>query len=172
MTPPEKGRPKNPWEFGTRCAGGCNLDLTRLPLESVRVDPNGEHWCLDCYGKRFPKDSTKVESSTSVLREALAVVYGDRQQSYGTPAENHERTAELWTAYIRSHGAPSWKFSARDVCMFNILQKISRDHHAPKRDNLVDIAGYAENAHLCAEPPTGKAKAAMADWPASRLPLK
>lgn len=31
--------------------------------------------------------------------------------------------------------------------MLNILQKISRDANAPHGDNLVDIAGFAENAH-------------------------
>lgn len=36
--------------------------------------------------------------------------------------------------------------------MLNILQKISRDQHAPKLDNLVDIAGYAENAFLIEHP--------------------
>lgn len=83
----------------------------------------------------------------SILAEALKIVYGDRRASYGTPAENHSRTAALWSAYL---GVP---ISPREVCLLNVLQKIGRDAHAPGRDNLVDIAGYAENAHLCEPPP-------------------
>lgn len=85
----------------------------------------------------------------SILAEATKIVYGDRRAAYGTPAENHGRTAALWSAYL---GVP---INARQVCMLNVLQKIGRDAHAPGRDNLVDIAGYAENAHLCEPlPPT------------------
>lgn len=80
----------------------------------------------------------------SPLSEATAIVYAGRQH-YGTPRENHERTAALWSAYL---GVP---ITARQVCICNVLQKVSRDAHQPGRDNLVDIAGYAENAHLCGE---------------------
>lgn len=81
----------------------------------------------------------------SILAEAEAIVHGSRQADYGTPLANHSRTAALWSAYL---GIP---VTARQVCMLNILQKVSRDVHHSKRDNLVDIAGYAENANLCEE---------------------
>lgn len=81
----------------------------------------------------------------SVCQEAHSIVHGPRRQAYGTPAENHERTAHLWSTYL---GVP---ITARQVCILNVLQKVSRDVHAPKRDNLVDIAGYAENADLVGE---------------------
>lgn len=81
----------------------------------------------------------------SVCQEAHGIVHGARRQDYGTPAENHERTARLWATYL---GVP---ITARQVCILNVLQKVSRDVHAPKRDNLVDIAGYAENADLVGE---------------------
>lgn len=78
----------------------------------------------------------------TVLAEAARVVDGPRRDDYGTPSENHGRTAAMWSAYL---GVP---ITARQVCMLNILQKISRDAHAAKRDNLVDIAGYVRNAEL------------------------
>jgi len=77
-------------------------------------------------------------ASKSVLLEAHAIVYGARQDRYGTPSDNHARTAALWSAYL---GCP---ITARQVCVLNILQKVSRDAHTPGRDNAVDIAGYAE----------------------------
>jgi hypothetical protein len=79
-----------------------------------------------------------VNPQRSILAEAAEIVDGDRQQHYGPPGENHGRTAALWTAYL---GTP---VSAADVCALNILQKLSRERHAAKRDNLVDVAGYAE----------------------------
>ena len=79
----------------------------------------------------------------SILAEAEAIVHGSRQADYGTPLANHSRTAALWSAYL---GIP---VTARQVCMLNILQKVSRDAYRSKRDSLVDIAGYAENANLC-----------------------
>ena len=82
-------------------------------------------------------------SQPSVLEEAANIVQNDRRKNYGEPAVNHKRTAELWSAYLGFEIAP------RQVCMMNILQKISRDRHRETHDNLVDIAGYAENAHLC-----------------------
>lgn len=82
------------------------------------------------------------EPTPSILTEAYDVVHGPRRESYGTPAENHGRTAALWSAYL---GVP---ITARQVCMLNMLQKVSRDAHRPGHDNLVDIAGYAENAFL------------------------
>lgn len=79
-------------------------------------------------------------SPGSILFDAEMAVNGSRQADYGTPAENHGRTAALWSAYL------GVKVTARDVCMLNILQKVSRERHCAKRDNLVDIAGYSENA--------------------------
>ena len=82
------------------------------------------------------------QNRKTVALEAYDLVHGARQDAYGTPQDNHGRTAALWGAYL---GHP---ITARQVCMLNILQKISRDTHAPKRDNLVDIAGYAECVEL------------------------
>jgi hypothetical protein len=83
------------------------------------------------------------QQKKSILEEAAELVRGPRAAAYGTPAENHGRTAALWSAYLGT------AISARDVCMLNVLQKLSRDRHSPGRDNLVDVAGYAENADRC-----------------------
>lgn len=84
----------------------------------------------------------KPGEARSILAEAAAVVHGDRRKDYGTPLENHTRTAKLWSAYL------GVDVTAEDVCMLNALQKISRQKHAPKRDNLVDLAGYAANVEI------------------------
>lgn len=86
--------------------------------------------------------SPSPDRPPTVLDEAAAVVDGPRRADYGTPSENHGRTAALWSAYL---GIP---ITARQVCMLNVLQKISRDARAAKRDNLVDIAGYVRNVEM------------------------
>lgn len=83
--------------------------------------------------------------SSVVLDKAKTIVYGARQKNYGTPEENHGRTAALWSAYLGIEITP------RQVCALNILQKISRDVNRPVPDNPVDIAGYAENMGILAE---------------------
>lgn len=94
----------------------------------------------------------QVQPRLNVLAEAARVVSGDRQHSYGHPRENHGCTAAMWTAYLtRKYGADQHALDARDVCMLNALQKISRDANRPKRDNLIDVAGYMRNAEMIDE---------------------
>lgn len=96
---------------------------------------------------RVPAESIKPIAATpsvieTILQEAQRIVDGPRREHYGEPKANHGRTAALWSAFL---GVP---ISMRQVCVLNILQKISRDAHSPQRDNLTDIAGYARNAEL------------------------
>lgn len=74
-----------------------------------------------------------------VLREAESIICGARQNAYGTPFENHSRTAAFWSLYL---GIP---ISPRQVCLLNVLQKISRDMNSSKPDNILDIIGFAAN---------------------------
>lgn len=67
-----------------------------------------------------------------------------RRDAYGTPDENHRRTATMWSAYLHARGNPR-ALSPEDVCWLNILQKVSRDIHSPQPDNLVDAHGYLNN---------------------------
>ena len=84
----------------------------------------------------------------TILDEAATVTEGDRNTFYGDPSVNHECTALMWSAYLSRLHTEEVVVKARDVCMMNILQKVSRDANMPKRDNLVDIAGYARNAEM------------------------
>lgn len=111
--------------------------------------------CFACAEKRRGAPA----NPDSVLTEAEAIVHGARRQQYGTPMENHTRTAEMWSAYL---GVP---ISAQDVCMLNVLQKVSRARCSVTRDTLVDIAGYAENARQCVKSPTSETPAAGAAQP-------
>lgn len=78
-----------------------------------------------------------------VLEEALRLTSGDRQASYGPPDQDFQRTAAMWSAI------KGVKFEAREVAMFMIALKLSRETHQRKRDNWVDIAGYARCGSKC-----------------------
>lgn len=83
-----------------------------------------------------------AERHESVLLEAQGLVHGARQRDYGHPAEDFSRTADLVnTLLAKKLDAP---LDAADVAAFLVCVKLSRQVNAPKRDNLVDLAGYAE----------------------------
>lgn len=74
----------------------------------------------------------------SVLLEAEAVVHGSRAADYGSPSVGFAKTAALWSAYL------GVTISAKDCAAMFLLNKLSREKFRHKRDNLVDIPGYAE----------------------------
>jgi hypothetical protein len=78
----------------------------------------------------------------SVLTEAEGLVHGDRNASYGHPLTDYSRTAGMVNAML-AHKLKE-PLTAEDLGMVMCCVKLSRQQNAPKRDNLVDLAGYAE----------------------------
>lgn len=83
----------------------------------------------------------------SILDEAQGIIWGDREKTYGEPDVNLKRIATLWNAFLVSrykHGytGEPYEITSEDVCWMMVLLKASRQMNAPKRDNLVDAAGY------------------------------
>lgn len=96
----------------------------------------------------------------SILNEAHQLVHGERGAHYGPPHEDFGRTAVMVSALLeRKLKEP---LDARDVALFMICIKLSRESYYPKRDNRVDIAGYAETLNMveaaCAAPTAGSEK--------------
>lgn len=81
---------------------------------------------------------------TSILEEAMEATSGDRRRDYGSAKENHESIATLWNAYLAIRKEPLGLISASDAAAMMILLKLARHSNSPKRDNYVDIAGYAK----------------------------
>lgn len=77
-----------------------------------------------------------------VLEEAGRLTRTERQNQYGPPEQDFARTAAMWSAL------KGIEFSAQDVALFMICLKLSRQTHQKKRDNWVDIAGYARCGSL------------------------
>lgn len=87
----------------------------------------------------MPYDTPRGE----LLDEASALIHGDRNKTYGSPVENFENTAALWTVQLRNKLKPGEKIEAAEVALLMIHLKLARTINQPKRDNFLDIAGYA-----------------------------
>lgn len=85
----------------------------------------------------------------SILAEAERLTEGDRQNSYGNPLDDYSRTAGM----INSAFAHKLKepLTPEDIMLCMIMVKISRECHEHKRDNVVDIAGYANCIDMAIE---------------------
>ena len=78
-----------------------------------------------------------------ILREAERIIYGAREDEYGSQAVNLQATADLWSAYLeRQLNAPIKPY---DVALMMVLLKVSRAKNGGQTsmDHFVDIAGYA-----------------------------
>jgi hypothetical protein len=87
----------------------------------------------------------------NVLQEADKLVNGLRDESYGLPHVNWGDTAEMMTAYLHARRLLPREVSldAHDGCMLMVCVKLAREGNKRSRDNLVDIAGYANVAERC-----------------------
>lgn len=77
-------------------------------------------------------------ASMSILDEANKLVEGDRGDAYGHPSVKYKILADLWSAVLRVEVTP------QQVVLCFLATKLGREAIKHKRDNLVDIAGYAK----------------------------
>jgi hypothetical protein len=84
-----------------------------------------------------------------ILAEAFRITRGSRQAQYGPPDQDFRRTAGMWSALFGAKLKDGVTFEPRDVALAMILLKTSRETHQRKRDNWVDIAGYASCGSRC-----------------------
>lgn len=75
-----------------------------------------------------------------ILQEALEISGESRQRDYGHPLINHQRIAAFWNIQLAPKlTAP---IEPREVALMMIALKLAREVNTPKRDNVLDIAGY------------------------------
>ena len=123
-------------ELGLKVIDVATLQpLARAPLPAVELHPAG------------PTDGVPNES---VLDEAKRITGGSRQSDYGHPADDFARTAKMWTGILAGKLRDGAEVSPMDVPLCMIAVKLARQAHRHKRDNLVDIAGYARTAAMVA----------------------
>ena len=74
----------------------------------------------------------------SILSEAERIVNGDRQADYSDPVENFKHISAIASSISKE------KLSPTTCAIVMIAVKLARENYKHKRDNLVDLAGYAE----------------------------
>jgi hypothetical protein len=101
-------------------------------------------------------------SKNNVLKEANAIIYGDREKTYGHPSKNLEAIANMWNAYMKSVGDRD--LTSQDVCVMMVLLKGARLANDPThRDSVIDICGYAALIERCVESEVGQHEEAAED---------
>ena len=120
----------------------CILEIRRWAKKN-----NHNYWTLGdiTYKKTETAVLSEGTSEEDILEEASRITSGDRQNQYGPADQDFKRTAQMWSAI------KGVEFTPKEVAMFLICLKLSRETHQKKRDNWVDIAGYAKCGSICEE---------------------
>lgn len=139
----DDGDTSKPWEWYMRRDIRLIADCTHvvfLPGWRKSKGASLEH----CLGVALKMEMMElIDDSVTPLEEkaideARRLVYGDRGANYGHPFQDYSKTAALWSIILGTKVTPEKAI----MCM--IAVKISREVNLPKRDNRVDIVGYAE----------------------------
>lgn len=80
---------------------------------------------------------TEMTKREQLLEETKQIVCKDRNKEYGEPEDTFAIIAKMWGAYLQED------INEIDVCNMMSLLKIARCQGGYKKDNFVDIAGYA-----------------------------
>lgn len=101
--------------------------------------------------------SRRLPPHETVLAEATRIVNGPRAQDYGKAIDDATRWSMAMNAVFepvftrrQMKGHPF--FLPADYAIVMLLTKINREMNRHKRDNFVDIAGYAQvGARICGD---------------------
>lgn len=83
---------------------------------------------------------------TEILEEAIHLINGDRNNTYGDPIDDFRTTANFWQVYLSRTISARGELDLQphDVAVMMDLLKIARISWSPdKRDHWADLAGYA-----------------------------
>lgn len=119
-----------------------------LPAGPSPRDPYEETRCNPLPGIHHEE----TPAAANVLQEADRLVSGARRTTYGSPQLNWRAITDVWNVFLRAKLRDHCVITPRDACMLMVLMKTIREGTGlPKRDNLIDIAGYARCAEIIAD---------------------
>lgn len=83
-----------------------------------------------------------AKAHSSIALEAITLVYGPRQDDYGPVASCFERTAVIMNSIKDKDD--SNQYTGKQVALLMMSMKLARRQYHYKRDNNVDLIGYAD----------------------------
>jgi len=86
-----------------------------------------------------------------ILKRAVEVTGGERQDSYGPVKDNLTNIADPWQVYLTQRNNCLVEVSAEDVAWMMTMLKAARSLAGYHEDNYVDAAAYAAIAGECAQ---------------------
>lgn len=138
------------WEDsrGARLEYTVARELGCVVLDAVALRPleNAPTPTVDLHRLRL----VEPPQNESILDEAKRITEGVRRTEYGAPADDFERAAYMWTGILSHKLRDGQHVTAMDIPLCMVAIKLARQSHCHKRDNLVDIAGYARTAAMVA----------------------
>lgn len=136
------------FESSHQCLICRGVELLKLPSRMVPVGLETKPGEGVATNVATPQSGAKEgpTEGEDVISLARRLTDSDRPSEYGPPEDCFRDIAGMWSEYL-GHSV-----SARDVTMMMILLKICRDKFGKKKDNLVDIIGYARCADLLNRP--------------------
>ena len=123
--------------------GGETRDVVGAAI--VENDGTGFYEKLLAPGLRECMTGKPAPPAPGILAEAQQLVAGARQKAYDHPSTNYKRVAQGWAVLVNANNGV---INAKTAALMMIWLKMTREAHATKRDNLVDIAGYAQVASI------------------------
>ena len=90
----------------------------------------------ECSRVAFNAPQDRTAQPQNVLEEANGLIYGERESDYGSVTDNFNNIAKGWSVIFGKD------VTAEQVGLAMVWLKVARQVNKPKRDNLVDAAGY------------------------------
>jgi hypothetical protein len=95
-------------------------------------------------GAQLKYQNPNKDYKPTALDRAKAVIYGEREKTYGNPAKNINVIAEYWSTHLSAAKGQNIRLTVEDVCVMMILLKQARLANSPKHvDSIDDTIGYA-----------------------------
>ena len=92
----------------------------------------------------FAKEANKIDRC-DLLREAVSLTGGDRLKDYGSPVDNHQHIARIFTAITGKH------VTGRDIAIMHQATKLARRQTTPlEKDHYIDNMAYVGIEYECA----------------------
>lgn len=85
---------------------------------------------------RTPSEETPVNAA----KEAIKLVLGDRNESYGNPRDDYEGTAKIWSGIIAAKLKAD--ITPEEAILMMVGLKLRREATKHKDDNVIDAHGY------------------------------